>query len=87
MRSILPVMGVCILLFFSCTSENKEGQKEQEMILPVLEITKTDTQLLVDYVSDIQAVKNVEIRARVNGFLEKIFVDEGQNVKKGQLLF
>ncbi len=87
MRSILPVMGVCILVFFSCTSENKEGQKEQEMILPVLEITKTDTQLLVDYVSDIQAVKNVEIRARVNGFLEKIFVDEGQSVKKGQLLF
>jgi membrane fusion protein (multidrug efflux system) len=35
----------------------------------------------------VQAVRNVELRARVPGFLEKIYVDEGQEVKKGQPLF
>ncbi|GAB3696175.1 efflux RND transporter periplasmic adaptor subunit [Spirosoma flavus] len=34
-----------------------------------------------------EAVRNVEIRARVSGFLDKIYVDEGQTVHKGQLLF
>ncbi len=39
------------------------------------------------YVADIQAVKNVEIRNRVPGFLENIYVDDGQQVSKGQVLF
>jgi multidrug efflux pump subunit AcrA (membrane-fusion protein) len=47
----------------------------------------TDTTYFVDYISDITAIRNVEIRSRVKGFLEKIYIDEGQYVEKGQLLF
>jgi RND family efflux transporter MFP subunit len=66
-----------------------EDKKETPTIteVPVIELQPTDTSLFQHYVADIQAVKNVEIRARVKGFLEQIFVDEGQPVKKGQLLF
>jgi len=46
-----------------------------------------DTVYYTEYVADIQSVQNVELRARVKGFVEKIFVDEGQMVKAGQLLF
>jgi membrane fusion protein (multidrug efflux system) len=55
--------------------------------LPVLTLQQRDTLLQTPYVADIQAVKNVEIRARVKGFLETIFMDEGKPVKKGQPLF
>jgi membrane fusion protein (multidrug efflux system) len=55
--------------------------------LPVMRLTTRDTVLTREYVADIQAVRNVEVRARVKGFLDKIYVDEGQVVKKGQLLF
>ncbi len=55
--------------------------------VPVVELQQTDTSLNQNYVADIQAVKNVEIRARVNGFIESIYVDEGRQVSKGQLLF
>ncbi|OUJ74646.1 efflux RND transporter periplasmic adaptor subunit [Hymenobacter crusticola] len=55
--------------------------------LPVTELVASDTVLHHDYVADIQSVRNVELRARVPGFLEQIYVDEGQAVKKGQLLF
>ena len=51
------------------------------------EVISKDTVLQHEYVADIQAVQNVELRARVPGFLEKVYVDEGQEVKKGQLLF
>lgn len=54
---------------------------------PVTAVISKDTILHNNYVADIQAVQNVEIRARVKGFLDKIHVDEGQEVKKGQLLF
>jgi membrane fusion protein (multidrug efflux system) len=46
-----------------------------------------DTVLAHEYVADIQAVQNVELRARVAGFLDRIYVDEGQDVRKGQILF
>ena len=34
-----------------------------------------------------QAIQFVEIKPKVEGFVQKIYVDEGQKVKKGQPLF
>lgn len=47
----------------------------------------TDTTYTSEYVADIHSLQNVELRARVKGYIEKIHVDEGQSVKAGQLLF
>jgi len=60
---------------------------EEPLALPVVRLVAHDTVLTREYVADIQAVRNVELRARVKGFLEKIYVDEGELVKKGQPLF
>jgi membrane fusion protein (multidrug efflux system) len=40
-----------------------------------------------EYVAQIKSVKNIEVRAQEKGFLEKIYVDEGQYVHQGQTLF
>jgi len=69
------------------TKENKKEDTSTITEVPVIQLQQTDTSIAQNYVADIQAVKNVEIRARVQGFLEQIFVDEGRPVKKGQLLF
>lgn len=71
----------------ACESKEKNNTAELVPSLPVVEVVQKDTVLQTDYVADIQAVKNVEVRARVQGFLEKIFVDEGHEVKKGQPMF
>ncbi len=42
---------------------------------------------LIQYVSQIKSVRNIEIRAQEKGYLQNIYVDEGQFVKAGQLLF
>lgn len=77
-----------VVFFASCNegAQNVEQQGEMQN-LPVTEIMVKDTVLHHNYVADVQAVQNVELRARVQGFLERIYVDEGQEVKKGQLLF
>ena len=46
-----------------------------------------DTIINKEYVAQIQSVKNIEVRAQEKGFLEKIYVDEGQYVHAGQTLF
>ncbi len=40
-----------------------------------------------DFVGRIKAVDTVQLRARVEGFLEKVFFTEGQRVKTGDLLY
>jgi membrane fusion protein (multidrug efflux system) len=40
-----------------------------------------------EFVGRIKAVEKVELRARVEGFLEKVLFREGQDVKAGQLLY
>lgn len=59
-------------------------------ILPIVEVEPVvtdDMEIYGEYVGRIRAQQFVEIRARVEGFLEKMLFDEGTYVKKGQPLF
>lgn len=54
---------------------------------PVLVVRPDTVTLFQDYPATIQGQQNVEIRPKVDGFVEAIYVDEGASVKKGQRLF
>lgn len=74
-----------LLLLSSCN--NKHEEKQEDSVYPVTSPVKMDTIINKDFVAQIQSVKNIEVRAQEKGFLEKIYVDEGQYVKAGQTLF
>ncbi|MFN6038978.1 MAG: efflux RND transporter periplasmic adaptor subunit [Bacteroidota bacterium] len=76
---------LCSIVAFSCKNEQKT--EEPSEVFPITTVSKSDTLSFQEYVSEIHAIQNVEIRARVTGYLEKIHVDEGIYVKEGQLLF
>lgn len=77
-----------LLLLAGCTANsNQQASEEPVRSVPVTEVSILDTVFYHEYVAGIQAVKNVELRARVTGFLEEIYVDEGKSVSKGQVLF
>ena len=74
------------LMFISCSK--KEDQTTQELKeFPVLTINQKDTLISNSYVTDIQAAKNIEIRSRMTGLIQGIYVNEGQAVRQGQTLF
>lgn len=81
------ILAMSIALGGCITRGEKKNNENELTTFPVLQLSHADTVLHRSYVADIQAVRNVEIRARVNGFLNKIYVDEGQHVQQGQLLF
>ncbi len=70
-----------------CAAKGNKPETTEEMELPVLQIDARDTLLRRTYVANINAFQNIELRAKVPGYLERILVDEGKFVKKGQLLF
>ncbi|RAU82924.1 efflux RND transporter periplasmic adaptor subunit [Pontibacter arcticus] len=88
MKRIFMLMGLCALLCHTgCTFSNGEEKKEKETTFLVSSPMKMDTTIMEDYVSQIQSIRHIELRAQEKGYLQKIFVDEGQLVRKGQLLF
>lgn len=86
MRKILIFTALCALL--SQTSCNlKTEEKEEESKFLVTSPLKKDTLITRDYVSQIHAISHIELRALEKGYLQDIYVDEGQHVRKGQLMF
>ncbi len=86
MKRTLMLMGLCALFCHtSCKTEKKE--KEVESKLLVTTPLRKDTSIVNDYVCQIRSIRHIELRAQERGYLQKIFVDEGQFVRQGQLLF
>jgi membrane fusion protein, multidrug efflux system len=87
MKRILMLMTWCALLFHTgCHSEKEVGEETNIKFLVTSPLRK-DTTITKDYVCQISSIRHIELRAQEKGYLQKIFVDEGQFVKKGQLLF
>jgi len=84
-RVVSSIMLSALLLVVSCN--NKKEEKEEATIYPVTTPVKMDTVIDKEFVAQIRSVKNIEVRAQEKGFLEKIYVDEGQYVHQGQTLF
>jgi membrane fusion protein (multidrug efflux system) len=70
-----------------CSCQSKKTIENKYDTFPVTKVLLKDTSSYTDYVAEVHALQNVEIRARVNGYLESLHVDEGAFVKEGQLLF
>lgn len=87
-------MGLLLLTgitLASCGGNNKEqaGQAGAAQVqeYKVLTLQPRSATLNTDFPASIQGQENIEIRPRIEGYLEKIYVDEGAVVKKGQPLF
>ncbi|GEP90612.1 hemolysin D [Chitinophaga terrae (ex Kim and Jung 2007)] len=78
--------GLCAFLCHT-SCKPKEEVKEEASKYTVTSPLVIDTSFTKDYVSQIRSVKNIEIRSQEKGYLQSIYVDEGQFVKAGQLLF
>lgn len=66
------------------------GREEPEEVYPVVTVEKVkqdDVAIYGEYVGRIRAQQFVEIRARVEGYLENMLFEEGTYISKNQLLF
>jgi membrane fusion protein (multidrug efflux system) len=84
-KSFFITGAIAILCLISCTSKKEE--KEEVGKYAVTNPMVVDTSFTKEYVSQIKSIRNIEIRTQEKGFLQNIYVDEGQYVKEGQLLF
>lgn len=85
MKKIFIPILCALLCQIGCKTETHKEEEKSKMLVssPIIK----DTSILQSYVCQIHSVQHIELRALEKGYIEKIFVDEGSYVKKGQLMF
>lgn len=81
-------IGLLVTVFFICISCNHEPEHKKEIATYTVSKPEVkDTLLYKEYIGQIRAIQHIELRALEEGYLQEIFVDEGQTVKMGKTLF
>ncbi len=80
------LVAACAVILASCGKSNERptfGDNEY----PVVEVGTSSAAMQTTYPASIKGVQDVQISPKVQGFITKIYVKEGQNVGAGQVLF
>ena len=84
-----PSMIALVLISTGCTK--KDASKKAAAVPPpavvVEQVTEKTVPIYSEYVGQTRAEETIELRARVEGILQKVYFREGTPVRKGQLLF
>lgn len=73
------------VLFASCGAN--ETPPEEARAYPVVEVESRDILTYQSYPTSIQGINNNDIRAKIQGYINEVLVDDGQRVSKGQMMF
>ena len=84
---LLPALVMTINSGCGKKSEQKTQVQAPSPAVVVAEVTQQTVPIYSEFVAQTRADATVELRARVEGVLQKVYFREGSSVKKGQLLF
>ena len=89
MRRISILMAASALIAVSCSQDKKPDAQKDAKPQPyeyiVAKAGAADNH--TEYPARLEGVENVEIRPKIDGFIENLYVDEGQMVSRGQSMF
>src|SRR3990170_2443808 len=85
--AVLSGIGLVTILYSCTSSSGNAGMQPPPPSLPVLTVSNHEVTVYREFPATVEGKVNVEIRPQVDGYLDKIYSDEGTYVRKGQSLF
>lgn len=85
-RKALLLTLLCSAVYLTACEDHKE-KKAEGVKFTITSPFKHDTTVTREYVAQIRAIQHIEVRALERGYLQKVYIDEGQLVKEGQMMF
>ena len=67
--------------------EHEEHVAHEQPVFSVTKPVRQDTTVYEEYVAQIHSIQHIELRALEKGYIQEVYIDEGQSVRKGQILF
>jgi membrane fusion protein, multidrug efflux system len=87
MKRIRMIIGGLAILTTMACRHAQEHKEEEKGTFSVTSPLRKDTEITREYVSQIRAIQHIELRAQERGYLQGIYVDEGQLIKSGHKMF
>ena len=81
------VLLFTVAVLAGCKKEEKKAEERPPVEVTVMKMAPRDTPVSFEFVGQTQSTRQVQIVARVNGFLDKRVYTEGSFVKAGQVMF
>ncbi|ASW75993.1 RND transporter [Chryseobacterium piperi] len=86
-KTRIIVLISSIILLQNCSKAAESNQAPAAPALPVYTVTSSPATTYQELPTSLEGKNNVEIRPQVDGYLDKIYVEEGAYVRAGQPLF
>ena len=81
-------LAIAIGALTSCSKKEEAAKQQQQTpAVEVMTVGTSNSDLETSYPAIIRGKTDVQIRPQISGTIMKVCVDEGQHVRKGQLLF
>lgn len=74
-------------LMTSCGKKDEQQQAKAPAVYKVMSVTTDSTRLITDYPALLRGEQDIEIRPKIDGYIESVLITEGALVRKGQALF
>src|SRR5438270_6141930 len=79
--TLLAILAIAVC-FGLCACSKKETTAPPPPIVQVMEVTATNAPTSVEFIGQLDSPQNVEVRARVEAFVDKMLFTEGGEVKE-----
>ncbi|MDE6180955.1 MAG: efflux RND transporter periplasmic adaptor subunit, partial [Phocaeicola sp.] len=86
-RIVFVVIGITLIVGIYLIASRKPDKAPEIPVVAVASVTQDDVEIYGEYVGRVRAQQFVEVRARVEGYLEQMLFAEGTYVTKNQVLF
>lgn len=90
MKRFYPIVYVLSMFILSSCGEGEGAAGQGDNQAKPFQVTEIPTQNVTSfktYPASIEGIVNSEVRAKITGYITDVLVDEGQEVRKGEVLF
>ncbi|WP_019038537.1 efflux RND transporter periplasmic adaptor subunit [Psychroflexus tropicus] len=87
MKNKLMLLTALVIIILGSCQDQAQRQAPPPPQLPIIEVETKDVTTYSEYPTQLEGVVSSEVRAKVAGYMTEVVVEEGAEVKKGQILF
>jgi RND family efflux transporter MFP subunit len=88
LRGLMPVMLASVLAFaIGCGKSKAENEDAAAApVVPVVKVARRNLSNTLEIASELQPFQEINVYAKVSGYIQKLYIDWGTHVKEGQLM-
>jgi membrane fusion protein, multidrug efflux system len=86
-RHLVLALPLCLVVIAFCGCKKEAAAPPPPPTVEVAKITPTNTPSSIEFIGQLDSPQNVDVRARVEGFVDQMLFVEGTEIKEGARLF